>query len=1114
MKKILALLISVLMIVSCFSIIASAEAAAAPVIVDGTANSTGAVIRNQSKEAHAVPAVCVPDGSTWVKSGSDYRTPENLWVYGDAGDNIEQLDRGYVEGSNNFFPTLKVNQADGTVSEILVYGSRAKLAAPTQLSKFEVIFDTASNNAKNWLINFGDGTKLYASVDGETWDELYAFKSGTAFTVSKDIKGVQTVPVESDKFYNYVAIYTSKDNAGLCRLMTIIPYGTTKSNELPVDVVTNYGQDTTSTRTWADQENIWENDSHTQFQGDNFTTYHNLTLTDGTTATGFGAAAKLDRPSTLDYFLIKRQNNANKRAYSNWSGMTFYGSTDGGSTWTVIANGTPVYSLNQNSGTMTTQHSFEVKEEYKNTAFTDVAMLITDIQNGRFHIQRIVPYGAPAFAPEGEVLDNMTTIDDGTRWIRKNDDVNRYREPSDIWEKTNKVFQFHRDNTFSVGAMGLGAAAKLEYPTKLTGFKIDLDMTAGKEFWKARVNHLSVYASVDGEEWVKLHSISGVDQDINDTSYVITVDDDTLYNYVGIYTTRPDLGIRFKNIAAYGKAEDETMTLRGYQMKRYTDEKGVDRTAVRFVATVDEMALENRTLGFDIVASYVKAGVAGQQTFDVTTKYVYEKIIANGKELTMDDIAAGSGHEYIVLGTVMDINRANYDYVTFTVTPYVINAEGVKLSSAPVVVTTTTGYPYADWTINGNSISKYTIVYDSDGVMKSTIEAFRDKLADLSGYTLPIKTADRVATKYEILIGETGRAATSSVTRPLALNYTIATSGNKLVVRTGGEHSLELLMADFFGVVKCGAGEALTMGADYTLDGNYYDDPYENTTMVDGAEIRIMSANVLHHSYTGYSYDSVYPELDTTNGGTFTFERRVEIFMASLDYYNPTVVGVQEFPIAWNKAVQAYIDSADGHYSNWTIKVFTPDSAPAGAYSGIIYRNDMLTIGESGIIDYTERNNNFGQKIAWADFTVTSTNEKFSFVSTHWGNGTTDNQSEIQQVQAEELAAFVNGKKEAGMYTVFTTGDFNANIQSTTFNSFIDGSGSFDAMTKAIADGKNINNTGSWHEWGGTTNSAGTIDHITATNNCTVLSYETVFYNQQIYGSDHSWVVADLTIGG
>ena len=480
----------------------------------------------------------------------------------------------------------------------------------------------------------------------------------------------------------------------------------------------------------------------------------------------------------------------------------------------------------------------------------------------------------------------------------------------------------------------------------------------------------------------------------------------------------------------------------------------------------------------------------------------------------MDDIAAGSGHEYIVLGTVMDINRASYDYVTFTVTPYVINAEGVKLSSAPVVVNTTTGYPYADWTINGNSISKYTIVYDSDGVMKSTIEAFRDKLADLSGYTLPIKTADRIATRYEILIGETGREATSSVTRPLALNYTIATSGNKLVVRTGGEHSLELLMAEFFDVVKCGAGEALTMGADYTLDGNYYDDPYENTTMVDGAEIRIMSANVLHHSYTGYSYDSVYPELDTTNGGTFTFERRVEIFMASLDYYNPTVVGVQEFPIAWNKAVQAYIDSADGHYSNWTIKVFTPDSAPAGAYSGIIYRNDMLTIGESGIIEYTERNNNFGQKIAWADFTVTSTNEKFSFVSTHWGNGTTDNQSEIQQVQAEELAAFVNGKKEAGMYTVFTTGDFNANIQSTTFNSFIDGSGSFDAMTKAIADGKNINNTGSWHEWGGTTNSAGTIDHITATNNCTVLSYETVFYNQQIYGSDHSWVVADLTIGG
>ena len=1123
MKKTLALILSALMLVSCFSVIASA-ATDDPVITDGTANATGTVIRPLSSGLHVVPAIGISDGTIW-----NSRYPEAIWTYEET--TTEQLQLTNI--SNDYYPTIKVNQAEGDPVEVQVFGSRAKLAAPTRVTNLDILFETGAKNNKTYTNN----AKIYASVDGETWDIIYTFSGVTATTTA-----LSPAISNESTFYNYIALYTEATNRDCCRVVSIIVYGHTELGVLPVDVVKSYGQVskgendaslTNHVRDFLTQEAIWENASEVQYNADtttndgddcNFDKPHTLKLTDGTHAQGYGAAAKLGTSSKVKYFQINRKNHATSKAWgANWGDITFYGSTDGGETWAIIGKGGAVPT------SYATGHSFAVSDEYANTVFTDVAMLTTS----KFRITQVFAFGTPAEEPtKGEVLGNMTTIDDGTKWVTKNDYVGYDRDPAHMWETTNTIFQWQSANVFALGDMGLGAAAKLEYPTKLTGFKLDFDMTNGKTTWKGRANKVSVYASVDGKEWVKLHQVSGVDYDDAensvyntwDESYVIHVDDDTLYNYVALYTSDAANGIRFKNVSAYGESNGEAMTLRGYQMKYYTDDGGVARAAVRFVATIDENSLDNQTLGFDIVADYVKGGVAGQQTFDVTTQYVYEKILANGKELTMDDIAAGSGHEYMVLGTVMDINRASYDYVTFKVTPYVVNAEGEKISSAPATVTPATGYPYADWTINGNSIAGYTIVYDADGVMQSTVEAFRDELKALSGYTLEIATSDASETDLEILIGETGRSATATVTRPLALNYTIATSGNKLVVRTGGEHSLELLMAEFFDVVKCGANEALTMGADYSVSGNYYDDPFNNTAMKSGADIRAMSANVLlrceYKPNGDYIYDcQAYPELNTyENGtGTFEFDRRVEIFMAALDYYGADVIGVQEFCYHWVDAVNAYINATDNdNYDNWKIVVFDTWNTDrvekdGNACSGIIYRTDKLTMTDSGMTPYTVRNNERGQCITWADFTVTATDETFTFVSTHWGAGTDeDTGSVIETLQAEELTAFVNAKKEAGATTVITTGDFNQGTTSNIYTGFLTATASVDALTSAS---KKINNTGSWHEWAGTTNSAGSIDHITATGG-SVLTYETIFYNQQIYGSDHAWIVADLTIGG
>ena len=1091
MRKTLALFISVLMLVSCFSVLASA-ATTEPTITDGTKNATGTVIRPLSSGLHVVPAIGISDGTEW-----NSRYPEGIWTY---EENIaEQLQSTDI--SNGYYPTIKVNQAEGDPVEVQVFGSRARLAAPTRVTNLDILFELASEEKKIYT----NDSKIYASVDGETWDIIYTFSGVTATTTA-----LSPAISNESTFYNYIALYTEATNRDCCRVVSIIVYGHTELGVLPVSVseakAQMYGQESTD-RPFDTQQNIWENANEVSYEPKNFTKPHTLNLTDGTQAQGYGAAAKLGNPSKVRYFQINRKNNTNSKAWgANWGDITFYGSTDGGETWAIIGKGGAV-PTSYNTG-----HSFAVSDEYANTVFTDVAMLTTS----KFRITQVFAFGTPAEEPtKGEVLGNMTTIDDGTKWVTKNDYIGYDRDSTDMWEK-DILFQWQSANVFALGDMGLGAAAKLEYPTKLTGFKLDFDMDNKKTTWKPRANNLSVYASVDGKEWAKLHTVSGCAENTIDTAYVIHVDDDTLYNYVAIYTSNAASGFRLANVTAYGEAEDECMTLRGYQMKYYTDEGGVARAAVRFVATIDENSLDNETLGFDIVADYVKAGVAGQQTFDVTTKYVYEKIIANGKELTMDDIAPGSAHEYMVLGTVMGINRASYDYVTFKVTPYVVNAEGVKIPCAPVTVTPATGYPYADWTINGNSIENYTIVYPTDGIRTETVEAFRDKLATLSGYTLPIATADTAATEYEILIGETGRAATASVTHPRALNYTVATSDNKLVVRTGGEHSLELLMAEFFDVVECGTNEALAMGAGYSVIGNYYDDPFGNTAMKSGADIRAMSANVLlrceYKPNGDYMYDCTTPELNTYEGGTFEFERRVEIFMASIDYYGVDVVGVQEFCYHWVDAVNAYINStSDDYYANWKIVVFDTWDAnrvekDRNACSGIIYRTDKLTMTDSGMTPYTDRNNNRGQCITWADFTTTA-GESFTFISTHWGA------ESIVASQNAELTAIVNTKK-AQTGTVIATGDFNdAGTRPTNgeqFQAFLTDTSSVDAKTAAA---KKVNDTGSYHGWGTATNSGGSIDHVTITGGTSV-AFETTVYNEQIWGSDHAWVVADLTIGG
>ena len=112
----------------------------------------------------------------------------------------------------------------------------------------------------------------------------------------------------------------------------------------------------------------------------------------------------------------------------------------------------------------------------------------------------------------------------------------------------------------------------------------------------------------------------------------------------------------------------------GAQTKMGTHNEKGDVYAVRFLATVDESALENSCVGFHITATWE----GGSKTFDIATTTVYTKVIADGEELTASDLFGGADNEYICAVSLTNISLADYEDITFTVQTYVIPDDGAE----------------------------------------------------------------------------------------------------------------------------------------------------------------------------------------------------------------------------------------------------------------------------------------------------------------------------------------------------------------------------------------------------------------------------------------------------
>ncbi len=402
--------------------------------------------------------------------------------------------------------------------------------------------------------------------------------------------------------------------------------------------------------------------------------------------------------------------------------------------------------------------------------------------------------------------------------------------------------------------------------------------------------------------------------------------------------------------------------------------------------------------------------------------------------------------------------------------------------------TTKKNYSVDSWTINGVDLAKYKIVYSGSSMLDIANE-IRDTIATNTGYYLEVVLDIRSpAQPYEIVVGETNRPGYDSIPTPAPLHFSATVIDGKLMFKCGGSHSMSRAGSKIVSLAAAGSNN-IEMVDGYTATGDLYDDTYDSSKPAD-SNVRVMSCNILAE-YESWSAGSKVP---VTPVGM-----RKEIFFATLDYYQPTLIGLQELSPEWYRVIPEYSD-----FDKWDLLKFQNPNKTNTEYvfSTIMYRKDLYTLLDSGMEFYSVHNNARCRCYTWALLQDKVSGQKFCFVSTHWDGG---DGSKNTPIQVDEISAFVNEMQK--QYPVFTTGDFNRNELTDEFKQYLERTEMVDGKYAAV---NQVNNIGSWHEFGLLEVSWGSCDHITATKDTTILKFQTLMYNEQIYCSDHAWMIADI----
>ncbi len=292
--------------------------------------------------------------------------------------------------------------------------------------------------------------------------------------------------------------------------------------------------------------------------------------------------------------------------------------------------------------------------------------------------------------------------------------------------------------------------------------------------------------------------------------------------------------------------------------------------------------------------------------------------------------------------------------------------------------------------------------------------------------------------------------------------------------------------------------------AKFTLNEGFFDVNKNAGVRADGANLRIMSFNLL---------------ADDWNNKPAIPGRDEKVFDA-IKRYSPDVVGVQECNAVWYYLFE----------KNFTEYAFVNSgSNKVGSnvnYSTLLYNTDKVKLIEYGQSAYSNNSNNrFTLNMTWGLFEQKSNGKKYIAISTHWGLT-----AEIRMVQSKELAAKIAELKTKYNVPVFAMGDFNAGDSTDEFNSFLKESEFADSKRIAETQGvicqtfhrgdgtgtKGDYNSGYWKlgtaSFRTNMDTVSSIDHIVCASDTKVLYYNTITEADVLDASDHCPIYVDFKI--
>lgn len=176
--------------------------------------------------------------------------------------------------------------------------------------------------------------------------------------------------------------------------------------------------------------------------------------------------------------------------------------------------------------------------------------------------------------------------------------------------------------------------------------------------------------------------------------------------------------------------------------------------------------------------------------------------------------------------------------------------------------------------------------------------------------------------------------------------------------------------------------------------------------LTDGADIRIMSANILVR-YKGW-------------GGT-PVKSRALMFAEVLNKYKPDVAAIQEACSDWHKCIEKTVGDTY-EFVQPRFDLFRT------SLTTMIYNKNTLNLVDSGRVKYSQGDGPQHRAITWAVFETKEDGKRFAAISTHFDLlrlKDTEKEYDIIFSQAEELFAFIDELSEKYDCPVFSAGDYN-----------------------------------------------------------------------------------------